>query len=180
MKLTASRQIEELAALRSSLEAQHEQQLVAMRLDWKEKLDTASSDASLTMKSLQSAAADELAQAQQSHASEISRKDTHHKQEVQDLLQHHEQELVGAKAGHDAALKGLRQDLDRTVWEKDKELAAVKEKSSKDLRAGQVRWPIQELGSMLMVLGMLLHADEHCRKTTVPCSVHMTEFEMAN
>lgn len=144
MKLTASRHAEEVAALRCSLEAQHAQQLETMQMDWKEKLATASSDACLTMKSLQSAAADELKQAKDTHASDIARKDAHHKQEVQHLLQHHQQEMLGAKASHDAALNALRQSLDRMVWEKDKELAAVKEKASKDLRTAQVRCPIQD------------------------------------
>lgn len=135
---TISRHKETLDALQRDLETQHEEQLALMKKDWKQKLDAASSDASSNMQALQSTASEQIARAKQAHATDVVQKEARHKQEVDDLLQRHEQQLEGARAGHEAALKALRGDLDRTVWEKDKELAAVKQHSSQELRTAQV------------------------------------------
>lgn len=135
---TISRHTETLDALQRDLETQHEDQLAVMKRDWKEKLDAASSDASSNMQALQSTASEQIAQAKEAHATDVAQKEARHKQEVDDLLQQHEKQLEGARAGHEAALKALRGDLDRTVWEKDKELAAVKQRSSQVLRTAQV------------------------------------------
>lgn len=132
------RQKEELSLLQLQLDVQHEKRVREVHGEWKKKLETASSEASMSMQSIQAAAAEKLAQEKHAHAAEIGQKEAHHKEQVEAVVQRHVRDLAEAKAGHEAAFKGMKQDLDRLVWEKDKMLAEHKLRSSQELKSAQV------------------------------------------
>eukprot|EP00892_Ulva_mutabilis_P012739 jgi/Ulvmu1/9838/UM056_0079.1 len=138
VKSVRARHAEELAALQSNLERQHEEVVSALSGDWQIKLDRASSEASSSLRSAQSAALEELATEKQAHAAELAERTARHEEQVQKMLQQHARDVAEARAGHEAAFKALKEDLDRIVWEKDKSLAEHKQQSSKELKSVQV------------------------------------------